>query len=136
MNTFTAHVKRDENWWIAQLEEDPGVMIQTRRLDQIADAIRDALILFPELTDAPEEAVIHLNVVGEAEEEAQATRAELQRLRKAENEQLQKMVELAHQLSDSGYNYRDIAYLLDITYGRVGQLIKKKQSEFRQGTQS
>ena len=134
MNTFTAHVERDENWWIAQLEEVPEVMTQTRRLDQIADAMRDALILFPELTGAPKEAIVHRNVVGDAEEKAQATRAELQRLRKAENEQLQKMVELAHHLSDSGYNYRDIAYLLDITYGRVGQLLKKKQAEFHQGT--
>ena len=91
------------------------------------ETIRDALILFPELTGTPKEAVIHLNVVGEAEEEAQATRAELQRLRKAENEQLQKMVEVAHQLADSGYNYRDIACLLDITYGRVGQLLKKSR---------
>ena len=127
MNTFTAHVERAENWWVAQLEEDPGVMTQTRRLDQIADAIRDALILFPELTDASEEAVVHLSIMGDAENEAQATRAELQRLRKAENEQLQKMVEVAHQLADSGYNYRDIACLLDITYGRVGQLLKKSR---------
>jgi len=34
------------------------------------ETIRDALILFPELTDTPKEAVIHLNVVGEAEKEA------------------------------------------------------------------
>ena len=98
------------------------------------ETIRDALILFPELTGTPKEAVIHLNVVGEAEKGAQATRAELRRLRKEENEQLQKMVELAHQLSDSGYNHRDIAYLHDITYGRVGQLLKKKQAEFHQRT--
>ena len=133
MNTFTAHVERAENWWVAQLEEDPGVMTQTRRLDQIADAIRDALILFPELTDASEEAVVHLSIMGDAENEAQATRAELQRLRKAENEQLQKMVEVAHQLADTGYNYRDIAYLLDIAYVRVGQHLKKKQAELHQG---
>lgn len=131
MHTFTAHVERDNNWWIAQLEEDPGVMTQTRRLDQVGDAIRDALVLFPELTDTPETAEIHLIVAGETEKQAQSTHAELQRLREAENEQLQKMAKLAHQLANSGYNYRDIAYLLGITYGRVGQLLKKEQAEIQ-----
>lgn len=129
MNTFTARVQRDDKWWVAQLEEDPGVMTQTRRLDQIGNAIRDALLLFPELTDSPEQAVIQLVLVGERENQAQSTRLELERLRKAEDEQLQKVTQLAHELVDSGYNYRDIAYLLGITYGRVGQLLKKAPAD-------
>lgn len=45
MNTFTACVERGENWWVAQLVEDPGVIVQARRLDQIQEEIRDALAL-------------------------------------------------------------------------------------------
>ncbi|MGP5578242.1 hypothetical protein [Corynebacterium flavescens] len=67
MNSFTARVERGEKWWVAQLEEDPGVIIQARRLDQIQDEVRDALALFPELSGSPETATIHLEIVGEAE---------------------------------------------------------------------
>ncbi|OJH90521.1 hypothetical protein BKD80_09070 [Corynebacterium diphtheriae] len=71
MNTFTACVERGENWWVAQLVEDPGVIVQARRLDQIQEEIRDALALFPELTDSPETASVHLDLVGEMEQKAQ-----------------------------------------------------------------
>lgn len=65
MNEFTARVHRDDGWWVAQLEEDPGVITQVRRLDKVGDAIRDALVLFPELTEAPDDAVIRLALVEE-----------------------------------------------------------------------
>lgn len=77
MNTFTTCVERGENWWVAQLVEDPGVIVQARRLDQIQEEIRDALALFPELTDSPETASVHLDLVGEIEQKAQATRDQL-----------------------------------------------------------
>lgn len=44
-NTFTALTERSEGWWSVQLKEDPGLLTQTRRLDQIADMVRDALEL-------------------------------------------------------------------------------------------
>lgn len=124
MNAFTATVERGENWWVAQLNEDPGVIVQTRRLDQIQDEIRDALTLYPELTGAPETATIHLNIIGKAEQQAQATRAQLDKIREREARELDRMTQQARHLASSGYNYRDIAYLLGITYGRVGQILK------------
>lgn len=128
MNSFTARVERGEKWWVAQLEEDPGVIIQARRLDQIQDEVRDALTLFPELSGSPETAIIHLEIVGEAEQQAQATRDQLAVIRKGEARELARMSQQARQLADSGYNYRDIAYLLGITYGRVGQILKTNQA--------
>ncbi|WP_234914099.1 hypothetical protein [Corynebacterium belfantii] len=71
MNTFTATVERGENWWVAQLKEDPRVIAQARRLDQIQDEIRDAITLFPELTDSPDTATIRLDIIGDAEQQAQ-----------------------------------------------------------------
>lgn len=128
MNTFTARVERGESWWVAQLEEDPGVITQARRLDQLQDEVRDALTLFPELTDSPETATIHLEIVGEAEQQALATRDELAGIREREARELARMAQQARQLADSGYNYRDIAYLLGVTYGRVGQILKTNHS--------
>ncbi|OSQ04816.1 hypothetical protein B1A61_08500 [Corynebacterium diphtheriae] len=128
MNTFTACVERGENWWVAQLVEDPGVIVQARRLDQIQEEIRDALALFPELTDSPETASVHLDLVGEMEQKAQVTRDQLAAIREREAHELANMSQHARRLADSGYNYRDIAYLLGITYGRVGQILKAETS--------
>ena len=67
MNTFTARVERGDGWWVVQLKEDPGLITQTRRLDQIESEVRDALTLFPELTDSPAEAAIRLEIIGAEE---------------------------------------------------------------------
>ncbi|CAB0488301.1 hypothetical protein [Corynebacterium belfantii] len=124
MNTFTATVERGENWWVAQLKEDPRVIAQARRLDQIQDEIRDAITLFPELTDSPDTATIRLDIIGDAEQQAQKTCERLANIRKHEARELARMAAQVQQLASSGYNYRDIAYLLGITYGRVGQILK------------
>lgn len=110
MNTFTACVERGENWWVAQLVEDPGVIVQARRLDQIQEEIRDALALFPELTDSPETASVHLDLVGEMdldlvgemEQKAQATRDQLAAIREREAHELANMSQHARQLQAAG----------------------------------
>lgn len=70
MNCFTATVERDSGWWVGQLDQDPGVIVQARRLDQIEDELKDALGLFPELTHDAESAQIELAIGGEAEKAA------------------------------------------------------------------
>ncbi|ARB88758.1 hypothetical protein [Corynebacterium diphtheriae] len=102
MNTFTACVERGENWWVAQLVEDPGVIVQARRLDQIQEEIRDALALFPKLTDSPETASVHLDLVGEIEQKAQATRDQLAAIRECEAHELANMSQHARRLQAAG----------------------------------
>lgn len=70
MDTFIARVQRSENYWVAQLVEDPGVMTQCHSIEEIPDAIRDALELFPELTSFPKDANIHVIQVNEVWAEA------------------------------------------------------------------
>ncbi|WP_269510958.1 hypothetical protein [Corynebacterium faecium] len=125
MNCFTATVERDSGWWVGQLDQDPGVIVQARRLDQIENEFKDALGLFPELTHDAESAQIELAIGGEAEKAALSARDELEELRRREHDQLGKIAQHAKDLSERGYNYRDIAYLLGISYGRVGQILKQ-----------
>ena len=125
MNRFTATVERDSGWWVGQLDQDPGVIVQARRLDQIEDEFKDALCLFPELTDNAESAKIEIAIGGEAEKAALSARDELEELRRREHDQLGKIAQHAKELSERGYNYRDIAYLLGISCGRVGQILKQ-----------
>ena len=94
-------------------------------MDQIQDEFRDALELFSELSSDPESAQIELTILGGAEEAALLARDELEELRRKEQDQLGKIAQHAKKLSEQGYNYRDIAYLLGISYGRVGQILKR-----------
>lgn len=41
----TARVTRSEGWWAISVEEIPGLFTQARRLDQVADMVRDAASL-------------------------------------------------------------------------------------------
>ncbi|WP_246846927.1 hypothetical protein [Corynebacterium sp. sy039] len=61
MNTFHVTATLNENWWSLRVKEEPGIITQARRLDEIPDVIKDALTLFPELTDDPQNAVIHVD---------------------------------------------------------------------------
>ncbi len=76
-SSFTAFAQKDGNWWVVQLKEEPGLLTQARRLDQIPNTVRDALELFPEPTDSPETAKIDVVVAPEysiAKEAVEANR--------------------------------------------------------------
>ena len=66
MNRFTATVEYSSDWWVGQLEEDAGVIVQARSVEQLRNEFREALRLFPELTAHPATAHIEIAVVGEA----------------------------------------------------------------------
>ena len=41
----TARVTRSDGWWAISVDEIPGLFTQARRLDQVADMVRDAASL-------------------------------------------------------------------------------------------
>lgn len=123
-NTFTALTEQGEGWWVIQLKEDPGLLTQTRRLDQIPDMVRDALELFPELTDDPENAIVNIEFrEGEsiADIANQAVQAN-QKAKQAQEEASQLMRQAAAELSKKGLSYRDIGTLLGISFQRAQKL--------------
>lgn len=58
---FPAGATRNDGWWTVTVDEVSGLFTQTRRLDQIEEMVRDALILFPEV-EAAEEAIVIVKV--------------------------------------------------------------------------
>ena len=38
----TARVTRSDGWWAVSVDEIPGLFTQARRLDQVADMVREA----------------------------------------------------------------------------------------------
>lgn len=124
MDRFTADVERNDGWWIVQLREERGLITQVRRLEQVQPAVRDALSLFPELTDDAQNAIVNINVVGAAEIRAREVKEALERAREEERRCAEEVKQHARTLAETGYSYRDIAQLLGISYGRVGQMMK------------
>ncbi|AEG80564.1 transcriptional regulator [Corynebacterium ulcerans] len=123
-NTFTALTERSEGWWSVQLKEDPGLLTQTRRLDQIPDMVRDALELFPELTDDPYKDIVNIEFrEGEAIADIanQAVQAN-QKAKQAQEEASQLMRQAAAELSQKGLSYRDIGTLLGVSFQRAQKL--------------
>lgn len=123
-NTFTALTERGEDWWVIQLKEDPGLLTQTRRLDQIPDMVRDALELFPELTDDPYKDIVNIEFrEGEAIADIanQAVQAN-QKAKQAQEEASQLMRQAAAELSKKGLSYRDIGTLLGVSFQRAQKL--------------
>lgn len=120
-NSFHANVERAEGWWIIQLEEEPGLLTQTRRLDQVQDAVRDALTLFPELTEHPESSVVEVVLMGDYEvlQEHQRAQAAAKAAQRRANETA---AATSRALHESGLSYRDVGHLMGITHGRAQQL--------------
>lgn len=52
-NTYTVRATRDEGWWIATVDEVPGLFHQTRRLNQLEEWTRQGLELFPKIEPDP-----------------------------------------------------------------------------------
>lgn len=122
MNNFTATALRDEGWWVIQLEEEPGLITQTRRLDQVEKTVQNALKLFPELTDDPQSAKVTVVIQGEEQQIAKSAKALNDEAKKAQEVASQAMREAATELLNRGITYRDIGHLLGISFQRAQKL--------------
>lgn len=74
MKTFHARATRNEGWWSIRVDEEPAIITQARRLEQIPEMVRDALELFPELTSTPSEDIINVTIEVDELSEAQAAK--------------------------------------------------------------
>jgi len=124
MAHYTARATRDEGWWTVTVDEIDGLFTQTRRLEQIPGMVKDALELFPELDDSPQEADV---TVVPQDRWAQVC-ANVARTRttatQARSEATRAMTEAAQDRADSGLSCRDIGTLLNISFQRAQKLVQ------------
>ncbi|MBP3088322.1 transcriptional regulator [Corynebacterium sp. sy017] len=124
MNTFRVTATLNENWWSLRVKEEPGIITQARRLDEIPDVIKDALTLFPELTDDPQNAVIHVDVSNEDLAFATEARELNEKAHELSMQASAAMHSAAQDLSKQGFTLRDIGALLGVSHQRAQKLIK------------
>ena len=121
---YVVTYKRDETgWWVASVRGVPGCHTQGRTIEEARRRIREALSLFVEDAEqATLEDRVHLPA-----NLRRAVRAHFgarRKLRKVEGEAATVTSEVVRSLTDDlGLSVRDIGRLLDLSHGRVHQIL-------------
>lgn len=129
MTTYRVTAERTPGGWWALEAPEVGAVSQARRLDQVADEMREAIAF---LADVPEESV-EVDVVPlipddarEAMEHAAKLREDMQR---ANREAAQESRRAAHVLAKAKFPVRDIGRVMGISHQRAAQLAKSPDRE-------
>ncbi|ANO12789.1 type II toxin-antitoxin system HicB family antitoxin [Mycobacteroides abscessus] len=122
--TVTAHATRTaDGWWAVTVPEIEGLHTQSKRLDRVREMVVDAAkVLGVEIT-ADDVTVVRRLTDAELQrrvDETNALRAQLAELQRRVAEETR---ETALALHRTGMTVRDIAVFLDLTPGRIGQLV-------------
>lgn len=119
----TAKVQRSGDWWAIEVPEVPGVFTQAKRLDQVSDAVADAVATMLDQDPANVAVTIEPVLSAEVTEVVKAARARSATARQAADEASRTMREAVAVLrSDEHLTARDAARILGITHQRVSQL--------------
>ena len=117
----TARVTRSEGWWAISVEEIPGLFTQARRLDQVANMVRDAASLLGVEVDAVEVLPVLDSDLQRMLEELEAARREAEEKRRISSSLTRQII---RRFREEGLTLRDIASLVGLSQQRVAVLSK------------
>lgn len=117
----TARVTRSEGWWAISVEEIPGLFTQARRLDQVANMVRDAASLLGVEVDAVEVLPVLDSDSQRMLEELEAARREAEEKRRISSSLTRQII---RRFREEGLTLRDIASLVGLSQQRVAVLSK------------
>ena len=117
----TARVTRSDGWWAISVDEIPGLFTQARRLDQVADMVREAGSLLGVDVGAVEVAPILDSDSQRMLEELEAARKEAEEKQRISSGLTREVI---RRFRDEGLTLRDIASLVGLSQQRVAVLSK------------
>ena len=117
----TARVTRSDGWWAVSVDEIPGLFTQARRLDQVADMVREAGSLLGVDVGAVEVAPILDSGSQRMLEELEAARKEAEEKQRISSGLTREVI---RRFRDEGLTLRDIASLVGLSQQRVAVLSK------------
>ena len=117
----TARVTRSEGWWAISVEEIPGLFTQARRLDQVANMVRDAASLLGVEVDSVEVLPVLDSDSQRMLEELEAARREAEEKRRISSSLTRQII---RRFREEGLTLRDIASLVGLSQQRVAVLSK------------
>lgn len=123
MNDYTATAVRSDGWWIVQCDQHPGALSQVRRLDQAAEAHREAIAFVAGVPSAQVRVVVRPEVPAQVRDDLAEADELLLRAERSETEARRKRRAAAARLAADGLPLRDIGVLLGISHQRVSQLL-------------
>lgn len=124
--SYTAIITRESDMWLAEIPGLPGAHAYARTLTRLRNELTDAVILAADLADdadvefsfEPKDKDANALLV-----RAFAVAEQRRQLRKTEASVMKETATLAKDLIRAGWSVRDAAGVLDITPGRISQLV-------------
>ena len=124
MSVYEVVVTREGDSWLADVPAVRGAHTFARSLAGLTRSVREVLILMADLDDdAAPELTFTYQVSDEAVKEAVAVGRERRKTRELEEALIAHTSAAAARLTREGYSVRDAAALLNLTPGRVSQLL-------------
>ncbi len=122
--TVTVQAERSEGWWVITSDEVQGLVSQARRLDQVPEQVRDALLLLPEADVDPATVEVDVDVVASLPglTEAEEARELVAAARAAQEGASVAMRTAARALKEAGLPVRDIGTVLGVSFQRAQKL--------------
>lgn len=126
MSTYSVRAKRWKHGW--ELHIDGIGVTQSRNLDGAEQMVRDYIESLTDHDTAGDVVIIHPEVGGGLDEEAEAARAAVAGAEHALRAAAARSRQVARRLKDEGLSGRDIAAILHVSAQRVSQLLKSLKS--------
>ena len=127
---YRVEVMRSGTWWAITVPELGGVFSQTKRLDQVEDAAREAVALMLEVDE--DDVVIPLDVVVTPPSEIAELLERLDASAAAADEAVRVAAETRREVVEAlraeGLPLRDIGALIGLSHQRVGQLLASESA--------
>lgn len=123
--SYTAVITREDDMWLAEVPGLSGAHAYARTLNRLRRELTDAIVLAAELEDDTE---VEISFMPRADAgpllvRALAVAEQRRQLRAKERSVMRETATLAKALVDAGWSVRDAAGALDITPGRISQLV-------------
>ena len=124
VSEYEVIVTREGGSWLADIPAVPGAHTFARSLAGLAKSVREVIILMADLDDdATPELLFTYEVSDVAVQEAVEVGRERRQTRELEEALMAHTSAAVVRLAREGYSVRDAATLLDLTPGRVSQLL-------------
>lgn len=123
MVKVTAHCTRLDGWWAVEVPEVDGAFTQSRRLDQVAEQVADAVGLLEDLDPSEVEVEVVPIVDGDLADRiayAKRLRREAEDARARAAEEIRAVARALHH--HRRMPLRDVGTILDVSYQRAHQL--------------
>lgn len=123
MSGFRVQAEWDETgWWVLTSPDAPGAVSQCRRLEQAAADMAEAIGLITGHEVTEDHITLSWHVPGQAGQAAEAARAERQQADQATARAVEHARAATGQLRQAGFSFRDIGYMLGMSYQRAQQI--------------